>query len=84
MRYIGSFRCRLSSNAASRDFVSEDSRIALDMRKSVEQIKNSDVIIHSMADSIILGKQEITTSSWTTSTGVCLILALIAVGLLSA
>ena len=70
--------------AASRDFISEDSRIALDMRKSVEQIKNSDVIIHSMADSIILGKQEITTSSWTTSTGFCLILSLIAVALLSA
>lgn len=69
--------------AASRDFVSEDSKMALDMQKSVQQIKNSDVIIHSMADSIILGKEEIMTSSWTTSTGYCLILALIGIVLLS-
>ncbi len=41
--------------------------MALDMQKSVQQIKNSDVIIHSMADSIILQKEEIITSSWTTS-----------------
>ena len=54
------------------------------MRKSVEQIKNSDIIVHSMADSIILGKQEINTSSWTSPTGFCLILALVIIGLLTA
>jgi hypothetical protein len=51
--------------APARNFIAEDSKIALNMQKSIDQVKNSDIIMCSLADSIILGNQEIK------QTGVC-------------
>ena len=71
--------------AKTRDLISEDTKISIDMRKAAQQVKNSDVVIHSLADSIIFGNQEISQpSAWTTSVGWTLIGSLIAIGLLSA
>ena len=53
-------------------FIAEDRKIALNMQKSIDQIKKSDIAVHGLADSIILGNHEIQTSQWTNSLGFCL------------
>ena len=70
--------------AKTRDLISEDTKISVNMRKAAQQIKTSDVVIHSLADSIIFGNQEISQPSvWTTSIGWSLVGALVVIGLLT-
>ena len=69
--------------AAARDFVSQDESIALNMRKVVQQIKNSDIVVHSLADSIVMSQQTADNSqSWNSTFGWTLIGVLAVIGLL--
>ena len=71
--------------AKTRDLVSEDAKISIDMKKAVQQVKNSDVVIHSLADSIIFCNEEINQpNAWTTSIGWSLIGAQVALVLVVA
>lgn len=69
--------------ATSRDFISEDNIISINMKKAVQQVKESNLIVHSMADSIVLGNQELNLpDAWTTPVGWGVIASLIVIALL--
>ena len=70
--------------SSAKEFVSNDDKLSVDLRKAMQQIKEDKVIVHSVADSIVLGSQPINLDcSWNTTLGYSFMACAVVVILLS-